>query len=139
MYSRRRNMSDQTKRDSAKWQRALRTMDWLVAQLNLNGYYQLYSFNTQISSAITGSENQWLAVEDQVQLEQAMLNLQQLVPEGGTSLHRAFAISKLDPLPDNILLLTDIYRPKEINLLGEILSQVPSDWNCIKKHSTIYL
>lgn len=105
---RRRNMSIESQQASPKWQRALTTVEWLVAQFNNESFYQIYTFNTQVKAAIDHSENQWLAVANDTQLTQAMLNLQQITPENGTSLAMAFqAIGGLEPLPDNILLITD--------------------------------
>lgn len=105
---RRRNMSDDTKRAAEKWQRALSAVDWLVSQFPQESHYQIYSFNTSVKPAIEGTQNQWLAIGDDAELEQAMLNLRELIPQNGTSLERAFgAISGLSPLPDNIFLITD--------------------------------
>jgi hypothetical protein len=122
---RRRNMSDDTKRASAKWQRALATVEWLAAQFSAGAHYQIYTFNTQVTAAIADTESQWLQVEDAEELEQSMLNLQRVVPQNGTSLERAFqSVAALDPLPDNILLITDglptqgLTRPKRSTITG---------------------
>lgn len=122
---RRRNMSDDTKRTSQKWQRALTAVEWLSAQFGQDSFYQIYTFNTDISAAIPNTEGQWLPVADEQELEQAMLNLQQVVPAKGTSLQRVFqSISGLNPLPDNILLITDglptqgLERPKSNTISG---------------------
>ncbi len=122
---RRRNMSDKTKRAAEKWQRALAAVDWLVAQFPPESYYQIYSFNTSVKAAIENTQNQWQPIADDVALEQAMLNLRYLIPQKGTSLERAFqAISGLDPLPDNIILLTDglptqgLSTPKRATISG---------------------
>jgi hypothetical protein len=105
---RRRNMSDDTKRASPKWLRAVATVEWLTAQFSVDSHYQVYTFNTRVSSTIENTESQWLEVADRKEMEQGMLNLRDVIPQKGTSLQRAFqSIAGLDPLPDNILLITD--------------------------------
>lgn len=105
---RRRNMSDEVKRHSEKWQQALKTVDWLSAKFPLTSKYQIYSFNTDITPVLKGTRGQWLDVEDKKQLNKAIAEMKQLLPAGGTDLEKAFeAISHLNPLPDNIYLITD--------------------------------
>ncbi|MDH3639091.1 MAG: VWA domain-containing protein [Gammaproteobacteria bacterium] len=105
---RRRNMSESAKRASRKWRRAVSTVDWLTAQLPPSSDYQIYTFNTEVTPAIPGSEGRWLEVGDRRQLEQAVQNLHNAVPDSGTSLEKTFlAIKRLSPLPDNIFLITD--------------------------------
>jgi hypothetical protein len=43
---RRRNMDDERKRMAPKWQRAVRTVEWLSAQLPLDAHFQIYGFDT---------------------------------------------------------------------------------------------
>ncbi len=105
---RRRNMPDEVKRSAEKWQRAVATVDWLSAQLPKESQYQIYTFNTDIKSAIQGTENSWLKVSDGAKLEQSVLNIRKVAPEGGTSLERLFqSVNLLSPRPDNIYLITD--------------------------------
>jgi hypothetical protein len=49
---RRRNMADERKRSAPKWQRAIRTVDWIAAQLPLDASFQLYGFNTAAQSMV---------------------------------------------------------------------------------------
>ena len=42
---RRRNMSDDSKREAPKWRRAVRTVEWLAAQFPLDSQFQIYGFN----------------------------------------------------------------------------------------------
>ena len=105
---RRRNMSDDTKRAAPKWQRALSAVDWLMAQFPIDSHYQIYTFNTHANPIIDDTDGQWLPINDAQQLELAMVNLQQVIPEKGTSLERALmTVNQLNPLPDNVLLITD--------------------------------
>ena len=105
---RRRNMSDEVKRNSEKWQQALKTVDWLSAKFPLASQYQIYTFNTDIKPVLKGTRGQWLKVEDKDQLNKAITAMKQILPAGGTDLEKAFQeISRLNPLPDNIYLITD--------------------------------
>ena len=48
---RRRNMDDEQKIQSPKWQWTLRTVEWLVAQLPPSSRFQIYVFNTEARAA----------------------------------------------------------------------------------------
>ncbi|MFK8030945.1 MAG: VWA domain-containing protein [Gammaproteobacteria bacterium] len=105
---RRRNMSDAAKRKSAKWLRALGSVDWLISKLPKDVEFQIYTFNQRAQPTTEGSEGTWLSTGDPAAVETAMVGLNQVVPANGTSLHRAFDIvSAMKPAPDNIYLLTD--------------------------------
>ena len=54
------------------------------------------------------TDGAWLEITDGSELTEAVDQLRTVTPEKGTSLIRVFmAIKELDPLPDNIYLLTD--------------------------------
>jgi len=103
-----RNMPEDTRKNSAKWLRAVGTVDWLMAQLPKNSDYQLYTFNTDVKASIEGTMGQWLSISDSEQLNEAVENLSDIVPAGGTSLEDVFMeAGNLVPRPDNIYLITD--------------------------------
>ena len=103
-----RNMPEDTRKSSAKWQRAVATVDWLAAQLPRNSDYQIYTFNTEVTPSIEGTLGQWLPVSDSEQLNEAVENLSDIGPVGGTSLEDVFMeAASLAPRPDNIYLITD--------------------------------
>ncbi len=105
---RRRNMSETVRRSAAKWRRAVRTVEWLLAQLPPGTRYQLYTFNTGVTPAIEDSLGQWLNAADSVAMDSAMEALDRTVPGGGTSLINAFAaIRGFERAPDNLFLITD--------------------------------
>lgn len=104
---RRRNMSDAVKRKSKKWRRAIRTTEWLVAQLPRDSRYQIYAFNTS-ANAVAGDDGVWRNTSDSVGMDSAIESLKNTVPNGGTSLINAFgALSDFDNRPDNLFLITD--------------------------------
>ncbi len=105
---RRRNMSDNVKRASPKWRRAAATAEWLVAKLPQQSQYQIYTFNTGVKAAVADTKNLWLNVSNSAEVDAAVKGIGETIPAGGTSLERIFgAISGLDPLPDNLFLITD--------------------------------
>lgn len=105
---RRRNMSDEVKRSSHKWQQSLRIADWLSTQFPPGSQFQIYAFNTSAGSVVKDTTGQWLRVSKPGQVDKAIQELRQRIPAGGTSLENAFvAATGLSPLPDNIYLITD--------------------------------
>ncbi len=105
---RRRNMPDERQRQAPKWRRAVRTVEWLAAQLPLDADFQVFAFNTETFSLAPGDGERWLALGDGRSLADAMDALNALKPAKGTSLSRLTAkLAALNPLPDNVYLVTD--------------------------------
>ncbi len=113
---RRRNMSDERKLASKKWQRAIKTVEWITANMPSDAHFQLFTFNAEVKPAISGTAADWLRVTERADtndaiddaIDGAINALKKTIPEGGTSLHKAFALAgKLEPKPDNIFLIID--------------------------------
>ncbi len=105
---RRRNLPDELKREAEKWQRALRTVDWLTTQIPADSKFQVYTFNTEARPALQGSAGRWLEAGDGTSLEESVAALRNIVPARGTSLHKAWAVARqLQPMPDNIYIIVD--------------------------------
>ena len=105
---RRRNMSDEHKRNSEKWQQALETIDWLSAKFPITSQYQIYTFDTEVQAVLQDTKGQWLDVSNREQLNEVIEEMKKLLPAGGTNLGKAFAeIGRMRPLPDNVYLITD--------------------------------
>ena len=103
-----RNMPAPVQLRSAKWQRAVATVDWLSTQLPQTSQYQVYAFNTQAAPVLEGTAGRWLKVSDREQLNGVVDRLQKLVPAEGSSLANAFEVAaRMSPPPDNIYLITD--------------------------------
>lgn len=104
---RRRNMDDAAKIAAPKWKRAVATVDWITAQLPPDGQFQLVAFNDKAQSVLGGASG-WVAADGGRGLDRAMAELRKRVPDGGTSLVKAFAAMRaLSPPPDNVFLITD--------------------------------
>ena len=137
---RRRNMPEERRRNAPKWRRAVRTAEWLAAQLPLDADFQLFAFNEETRSLVPDSEDQWAPLGDGRALSAAIDRLSAMLPTGGTSLERLAAkLSTLNPLPDNVYLVTDslptqgarkprratISGTDRLNLFREALRQLP--------------
>lgn len=105
---RRRNLPDEQKLQSEKWQRAIKTVDWIVANMPKDAYFQLFTFNTDIKPAIEGTDGDWLRAIERNDTDGALDSVGKLIPAGGSSLHSAFSLANsMDPQPDNIFLIVD--------------------------------
>ena len=137
---RRRNMPEERRRNAPKWRRAVRTVEWLAAQLPLDADFQLFAFNEETLSLAPDNKDQWLPLGDGRALAAAIDRLDAMTPSGGTSLERLAAkLRTLNPLPDNVYLVTDSLptqgagRPRRATISGsdrlklfrEALRQLP--------------
>jgi hypothetical protein len=103
-----RNMAEAKKLMAPKWRRTVSTVEWLAAQLPLEGQFQIYAFNTKTYSLVAGSEGKWLKTNDPNALTDALEKLRKTVPADGTSIENAFiALNALNPKPDNVIMVTD--------------------------------
>lgn len=104
----RRNKSEEEIKESPKWQRAIKTVEWIGAQLPLDSEFQVFGFNEQASSLANTTNSKWIAMEDGLVLNEAVQKIKEIVPSGGTSLENLVKeITSLSPLPDNVYLITD--------------------------------
>ena len=101
-------MPPETRRNAPKWQRAVRTLHWLMANLRPGKQYQVVHFNTEASVLIAENDRKWLSTDDAAQMNAMLVAARSLAPTGGTSLHGAFAaIDRMVPPPDSVILVTD--------------------------------
>ena len=105
---RRRNLSEAEQRASKKWQRGLRTVEWITANMPQDVQFQIIQFSATAQSAIPDTNGKWLPTSDKPAMENSLSELQSVTPAGGSNLYAAFtAAAALDPQPDNIFLITD--------------------------------
>jgi hypothetical protein len=123
---RRKLMNPEIRRQSPKWQRAVRTLHWLIANLKQGTQFQVYAFNTVANSVVPGTDGRWLDSSKAADLAAALAGARTIAPEGGTSLHRAFNVaSHMSPRPDSIILVTDGLPTQ--GLTAVLAGQVTSD------------
>ncbi|MEE9255291.1 MAG: hypothetical protein V3U43_10170 [Pseudomonadales bacterium] len=138
---RRRNMSDDRKLAAPKWTRIVNTLDWITTQIPIASRFQIYGFDSEVRPVIADTRGEWLEVVGGRRLDEAMEHIREIIPSGGTSLELALAsIKELDPLPDNVILVTDSLptqgirpprRPtvtgrERLNLFNRAINEVPS-------------
>ncbi len=105
---RRRNMPPEVQLRSQKWRQVVNTVDWLSANMPKASQFQVYAFNTTAWPVLQGTEGVWLDVGDGKQLTQAIKRLRRTLPQDGSNMRAAYEVVRtLNPLPDNIILLTD--------------------------------
>jgi len=105
---RRKLQSAALRRSAPKWQRAVRSLRWLLANLQRGKSFQVYAFNTQADAVLAGTAGRWLSTDNARTLAMASEAVSALAPQKGTSLEQALAVAKaFSPPPDSIILLTD--------------------------------
>ena len=97
-------------RDGApKWQRAKRTMRWLLNRVPRESSVALVGFSEQanlLSSATPGDG--WFKLDQSDRLTATLSRVDALTPGGATNLQVAFEeLAKLSPAPTNVYLVTD--------------------------------
>ncbi len=119
---RRRNMDPDTQRASKKWQRVIRTIDWIVANIPNESNIQLVHFNSEATSLVPDGHLEWVKSTDRDDIDYALERLGELVPKGGTSLHHPFSLARrMNPQPDSIFLLVDGLPTIEFKPSGKTL------------------
>ncbi len=105
----RRKVRDHTARRSApKWQRAVSTIEWIIANLPLHSSIQLYGFNTIVIPFTPQAKPDWITVTDTSKIDSLLNKLHETAPINGTNLGKVFQkVQEIYPKPDNIILLTD--------------------------------
>jgi hypothetical protein len=99
---------DFKKRESAKWQRALRSLQWMLASLGKETRFQVILFNDEAEALLPQRAEEWFSTEDRSTITQILARLEQVVPQGSANLERAlYKIRNLSRLPDAIVLITD--------------------------------
>ena len=103
---RRRNMARERQLTAPKWQRARRTVEWIAAQLPIDGNFQVAVFSTEVEFLLPGST--WHEAAHPTAIDDALAALEERVPAGGTNLDALVdAILAMSPRPDNVFLITD--------------------------------
>lgn len=105
---RRRNRPDDVKVTAPKWQQALAIVDWISANLSPGTEFQIYTFSETAESAVSEREGDWIGTNEEGIMELALRNMRSVIPGKGTSLVSAVeVINQLNPMPDNVFLITD--------------------------------
>lgn len=104
---RRRNMPLNQRLQSPKWQRAVRTVEWLIANLPLDSAWQVITFAEE-AEIIGGDGNKWIPASDAEEALATLEKLEKIAPVGGTNLYNLMMLArKIRPLTDNMFLIVD--------------------------------
>lgn len=96
------------KRESAKWQRVVKSLEWMLANLGPEASFQVLLFNDETTPLLPSRGDAWIARTDRQGLQDVLTKLHTVVPGGSANLERAFThVRYMETLPDSIILLTD--------------------------------
>lgn len=100
--------SDEKKRAAPKWQRVIHSLEWMLASLGPETHFQVLLFNEETTPVLPTRGDEWFSVRDKKIMNEIITRLNDVVPQGGANLERAFTSVRFLPrLPDSIVLLTD--------------------------------
>lgn len=100
--------NDENKRQAPKWQRTVFALQWLLASLDPETNFQILLFNDETTPILPTRGDEWFSTKDRQTTAAILKRLNEIVPQGGANLERAFTTVRFLPrLPDSIILLTD--------------------------------
>ena len=103
---RRRNMDRERQLRSPKWRRAVRTVEWLAANIPLQSQLQVITFNE--TAEFVRQPHLWIDASNGMEIRSIVSDLENTVPAQGTNLAALFdQIKTMQPLPDNLFLIVD--------------------------------
>ncbi|BET68920.1 hypothetical protein ASA1KI_38380 [Opitutales bacterium ASA1] len=101
-------LPDEEKRQSIKWRRVVRSVQWIIANLRPTQVYQILVFNQDATALIPEREHEWFKPGDRETTIEVLRRLAELTPKGGANHERAFStVREIFPSVDGIMLLTD--------------------------------
>ena len=96
------------RRESPKWQRVVKSLEWMLANLGPEANFQILLFNDETTPLLPSKGDAWVARADRQGLQDVLTKLHTIVPGGSANLERAFThVRYMQTLPDSIILLTD--------------------------------
>lgn len=99
---------DFKKRESPKWQRTVKAVEWTIANLAPETHFQIFLFNDETVPLLPARSGEWVARNDRVGVQEMLTRLRLVVPQGSANLERAFStVRYMSRLPDAIVLFTD--------------------------------
>jgi hypothetical protein len=100
--------ADFKKRDAPKWQRVVRGLEWMLANLGPNTRFQIQFFNDEVTPILPARPDDWFNPRDKPTMSQVLTRLHEIVPGGSANMERAFNnVRLMQRLPASIVLFTD--------------------------------
>lgn len=111
---------DYKKREAPKWQRTLRSLEWMLASLEPGTRFQVLLFNDEVMPLLPNRPDDWISPEDTASITEVLTRLREVVPKGAANLERAFStVRYLPTLPDSIVLITDGLPTRSDSMISE--------------------
>ncbi len=85
---------DFEKRKAPKWQRVIRSVQWMINSLPPETKYQILYFGENILPLLPDRDGEWLSPGDRESSGDVIQRLDLLVPKGGANLERAFTATR---------------------------------------------
>lgn len=99
---------DFKKREAPKWQRVLKSLEWMIATLGPDTSFNIILFNDEVTPLVPDRVDSWIPRKDKQLVKDAVERMRQVVPHGSANMERAFTHVRYMPrLPDVVVLLTD--------------------------------
>lgn len=100
--------SESARREGPKWRRAVAATRWILANLQEPEYFQTFLFSTDAEPLAPADGGGWARLNDRSAVQAAVDGVSAWTPRGGANFEKAFdALARLDPPPDNIILVID--------------------------------
>jgi uncharacterized protein YdaT len=99
---------DYKKREAPKWQRAMRALEWMLANLGPETRFQIVFFADDVMPILPARADEWFSTKDKQAIAEIVARIHEIVPQGSANLEHAFTyVRTMQRLPDNIVLFTD--------------------------------
>lgn len=96
------------RRDAPKWKRVKTGLRWLIANLKEGSNYKIIFFNDELHPLEVGFGRDWFDPMDNNLTVDVLNAIDDITPEGGANLERAFAVVNDLPIePDRLVLICD--------------------------------
>lgn len=96
------------RREGAKWKRVKLAIRWLIANMKEGANYKIIFFNKELIPLEVGFGRDWFDPMDTDLTVQVLNAIDDITPEGGANLEKAFAIVNELPIePDRLVLICD--------------------------------
>jgi hypothetical protein len=118
--------SDDEKRNSKKWQRVVKSVQWLISSLPSDSSFQVMLFAEDTVPLIDRHSVDWIDRNDRELVTEVIEALGEVVPKGGANLERAFGLVRsMSTVPSSMVLLTDgLPTQSDTYASGDIVTDV---------------
>lgn len=100
--------SERERRDAPKWKRVKKGLQWLIANLDEESRYKIIFFNSRLIPIETDFGVDWFDPMDEETTARVLKGIEDIVPDDGANLEKAFAmVDQLPVEPDRLVLICD--------------------------------